>query len=172
LYEADLQADGYVANLTRAFSLRPDALVAWRQLALTIRKTMDPRWYELVTIAVAAALRCQYSTLVHGAALRSQFYSAEQVEAIVRDYRHAGLNPPDVAMMALAEKISLRAHEVTPEDIDGLRAYGFTDPDILDIVLAAAARNFFSRALEALGAEPDAEYLADTGLLRALAEKA
>ena len=51
--------------------------------------------------------------------LRSRFFSAEQVEAIVRDYRNAGLEPAEVAMMAYAEKIVLNAYKVTPEEIDG-----------------------------------------------------
>jgi hypothetical protein len=43
--------------------------------------------------------------------------------------------------------------------VDGLRAYGLSDAEILDIVLTAAARTFFSKVLDALGAEPDAVYL-------------
>lgn len=101
--------------------------------------------------------------------LRSKFFTAEQVEAIVRDFRTAGLTPAEVAMMAFAEKMTLHAYKTTPDDIAGLRAHGFSDADILDIVLAAAMRNFFSKSLDALGAEPDPEYLADTGLLAALA---
>ena len=33
-----------------------------------------------------------------------------------------------------------------------------SNADILDVVLAGAARSFFSKALDALGAEPDAKY--------------
>lgn len=91
--------------------------------------------------------------------LRSKFFSAEQVEAIVQDYRHAGLEPAEVAMMAYAEKIVLNAYKVTPDDIDGLRAHGFSDTDILDIALTAAARSFYSKMLDAVGAEPDAKFL-------------
>jgi alkylhydroperoxidase family enzyme len=91
--------------------------------------------------------------------LRSKFFSAEQLEAIVQDYRQAGLEPAEVAMMAYAEKIILNAYKVTPEDIDGLRAHGFSDTDILDIALTAAARSFYSKVLDAVGAEPDEQYL-------------
>ena len=34
-----------------------------------------------------------------------------------------------------------------------------SDAEILDVILAAAARNFFSKILDATGAEPDAVYL-------------
>jgi uncharacterized peroxidase-related enzyme len=91
--------------------------------------------------------------------LRSKFLSAEQVEAVVRDYRNAGLTPADVAMCAFAEKITLNAYKVTEGDIAVLRENGFSDEDILDIALTAGFRAMFSKVLDAVGAEPDAEYL-------------
>lgn len=155
VYDRELADSGVVDNGVRAFSLRPAAQAAWQQLRVTIQSNMDLRRYELVTLAAAASLRCSYCTLAHGAILASQFFSAEQVEALTRDYRHAGLEPAEVAMMAYAEKIARNAHKVTPEDIDDLRAYGFSDADILDIALAAAARSFLSKVLDAVGVEPD-----------------
>jgi alkylhydroperoxidase family enzyme len=96
--------------------------------------------------------------LAHGAVLRSKFYTPEQVEAIVTDYRTAGLEPADLAMLAFAEKVVVHAYKVTPDDVAGLRQHGFTDEDILDIAFAAGARCFFSKVLDAVGAEPDATY--------------
>ena len=73
-------------------------------------------------------------------------------------------------MLAFAEKVTRHAYKVTQEDVDDLRGHGFADAEILDIVLAAAARNFFSRVVDAVGAEPDPEYLdLETGLRHALA---
>ena len=60
LYEADLKSLGYVANYTKAMSLRPDVVAAWRQLIGAIRGNMDLRRYELVTLAAASRLRCSY----------------------------------------------------------------------------------------------------------------
>ncbi|MHB8732308.1 MAG: hypothetical protein ACYDAB_11030 [bacterium] len=60
LYDADIAGDGAVANHTRALSLRPDVVAAWRALSRTIRGHLDPRRYELVTTLVAARLRCSY----------------------------------------------------------------------------------------------------------------
>jgi uncharacterized peroxidase-related enzyme len=109
--------------------------------------------------------------LAHGAVLlRSRIFTSEQVEAIARDYRHAGLEPAEVAMMAFAEQVTARADSVRAEDIEGLRRHGFSDTEILDIALAAAARCFFSKVLDAVGAEPDETFMnLDEGLRRALA---
>lgn len=86
--------------------------------------------------------------------LRARFFSAEQVAAIVRDYRNAGLAPKEVAFMAFAEKLTQHADQITADNVDGLRAHGLTDEEILDVALAAAARNFYSKLLDALGTEP------------------
>ena len=107
--------------------------------------------------------------LAHGAVLRKNLFSAEQVEAIMRDYRAAGLPPAEVTMMAFAEKMTLHAYQITADDVQGLKAHGFSDEEILDIALVAAARNFFSKTLDALGAELDPELLAqEPELSRAL----
>ncbi len=60
LYDQDLQHNGYVANYTRAFSLRPEVFLAWRTLNRAIRANMDLRRYELVTVLTASRLRCTY----------------------------------------------------------------------------------------------------------------
>jgi len=99
--------------------------------------------------------------------LRKNFFSAEQVIAIVTDYRNANLEPEEVAIMAFAEKIVLDQHGITQEDIDGLLAYGMTDEEILDIVLTVAARSFYTKVLDSLGAEPDEAYFESEPDLRA-----
>jgi uncharacterized peroxidase-related enzyme len=98
--------------------------------------------------------------LAHGAVLlRSGIFTHEQVNAIARDYRHAGLPPAEVAMMAFAEQVTVRANAVTRDDIEGLRRHGFSDTEILDIALTAAARCFFSKVLDGVGATPDEAFM-------------
>ena len=109
--------------------------------------------------------------LAHGAVtLHSQIFTGAQLEAIARDYRQAGLPPAEVAMMAFAEKIAGSAHTVTAADIASLRRHGFSDTEVLDIAFAAAARCFFSKVLDGVGAEPDQVFSnIDENVRRALA---
>jgi uncharacterized peroxidase-related enzyme len=171
LYEHDLAAKGFIANHTRLFSLRPDAYRAWRQLIVAIMSTMEPRSYELVTLAAAEAQRSRYCVAAHGAILEASFVDRPQLESIARDFRDAGLAPLEVAVMAFAEKVALQAHAVTDPDVDQLRMLGLGDAEILDVALAAAARSFFGKTLDALGCEPD-EALAGTAHLLDLATSA
>jgi uncharacterized peroxidase-related enzyme len=166
IYGEDLRDDGYVSNMTLLFSLNPAAYQAWAALIGTIRGQMDLRRYELVTMAAATALRCRYCVSAHGnRILESEIFDREQLEAITRDFRSAGLPEMEVAVMELAEKVALHAYKVTPEDIDRLRGFGLTDAEIFNVVLAAAARCFFSKSLDAMGAEPDAALSATNDLV-------
>jgi len=60
MYDADRSTHGYVPNYTKALSIRPGIMRAYRELAKAIRSGMDLRRYELITVAVAARLRCSY----------------------------------------------------------------------------------------------------------------
>jgi alkylhydroperoxidase family enzyme len=60
--------------------------------------------------------------------------------------------------MRLADKVAAGAAHMTEADLAELRDLGLEDAEILDVVLAAAARCFFSSVLDAVGAEPDAAF--------------
>jgi uncharacterized peroxidase-related enzyme len=158
MYDKDLAAQGYVANHTRAFSTRPDVLRGWLALKDAITSGMDPRLYELATVATATAIRSSYCSLVHGNILATGYYPAEQVVSMAGDSDEAGraLDAADAAVVRFARKVAEEAEQVTPEDVGELRGLGFSDADIFNVILAAAARCFFSKVLDATGTLPDA----------------
>jgi uncharacterized peroxidase-related enzyme len=158
LYASDEETFGYLPNFARAFSLRPEVYAAWRGLNGAIKRGMDLRRYELATVAAAGRLRSSYCALAHGSVLVDKFLEPEVVRAAIADHRTADLSATDVAVMDLAVKVADDATSIQQADIDHLRSVGLSDADILDVVLAAAARCFFSKTLDALGVEPDAKY--------------
>jgi uncharacterized peroxidase-related enzyme len=155
-YDKDLAAQGYVANYTRAFSLRPEVLQGWLALKDAITSGMDPRLYELATVAAATAIRSSYCSLVHGRILATSYYPAGTVVSIAADGTGAALGAADAAVVRLARKVAEEAENITQEDIDELRGLGFSDADVFSIIAAAAARCFFSKVLDATGTLPDA----------------
>jgi uncharacterized peroxidase-related enzyme len=158
-YQAAQKSMGYVPNYIKTISLHPEVYDAWTKLIGAIRSKMRTRRYELVTLASAITLECTYCMLAHGALLRKNFFSAEELMAIVKDFRNAGLPPEEVAMMSFAQKIITQARQISEYDIDELRKHGFSDEEILDVVLASTARSFFSKTLDAVDAKPDEAYL-------------
>ena len=141
-------------NYERAFEERPDVLAAWVQLNTAIKANMDLRRYELATLAAARKLRSSYCSLMHGRVLLEEF--AEPVREIALDRRTAGLDDVDVAVMDLAEKVVVDATSIDDRDLQPLRDAGLSEAEIADVVLAAAARCFFAKTLDALGVLPDA----------------
>jgi uncharacterized peroxidase-related enzyme len=166
LYASDRAVFGDLPNFTRLFSLRPEVYGAWRGLNGAIKSGMDLRRYELATLAAARRLRSSYCMLAHGTVLADQFLDPETVALVAADHRAAGLDEVDVAIMDLADKVACDATSVTQADVDHLRALGLADEEILDVVLAAAARCFFSKVLDGLGAQADPKYEALTPGLR------
>ena len=146
--------DGDGTNSERAFAARPAVYAAWQQLNGAIKESGgDLRRYELATLAAARRLRSSYCCLAHGKVLAEQFYSADEVRTLPD-----GLDEADRAIMELADKVVVDATSVTHADVDRLRGLGLTDTEIMDVVLAAAARCFFSKTLDALGVQPDASF--------------
>ena len=141
---------------------------SWAKLLKSIRSTMDARRYELVTLAAARALRCSYCALAHGRVLESQFFSTEELSRIASGAGDDALPPAEAAVMSFAEKVVRQADAVTLEDVEALRRHGLDDGEIFDVAAAAAARCFFSKLLDALGAEPDSSYRALAPELRSV----
>jgi uncharacterized peroxidase-related enzyme len=158
MYERSQTDVGYVPNYAKLFSHRPPVMAAWGALLGSIRQNLDPRRYELVTVAAARALGSSYCALVHGRILRDRFYTGPELAAIVDG---AGpLTPAERALMAFAERVARQAGSITAADVQTLREHGLAEAEIFDVAAAVAARCFFSTLLDALGAEPDAPYAA------------
>jgi alkylhydroperoxidase family enzyme len=154
-------------NYERAFEERPDVLAAWVQLNTAIKANMDLRRYELATLAAARKLRSSYCSLMHGRVLLEEF--GEPVREIALDRGTAGLDEIDIAVMDLAEKVVVDATSIDDRDLQPLRDLGLSETEIADVVLAAAARCFFAKTLDALGVLPDASLAElDAGVREAL----
>ncbi|WP_163165950.1 carboxymuconolactone decarboxylase family protein [Arthrobacter sp. Alg241-R88] len=154
IYDADRQSLGYVPSHTKTMSLNPEAFLAWESLTKAISTSLGLRRYELVTLAAAQAIGSTHCRLAHGKKTLT-IIPEEQLRAIARDFHDAGLPEAEVAMMDYAVKLSTHAAAMTDSDALRLRELGFSDREIADITMAAAARNFFSRALLALNVDVD-----------------
>jgi uncharacterized peroxidase-related enzyme len=156
MYQRQETHFGFLPNYARVFCHRPEVMKCWAALIATIRRPMAPRRYELATLAAARALGNTYCSLAHAKVL-SGLLGMEETQAMLAG--EAGpLSEAERIMMAFAAKVACRAQEVGAEDIEALRAHGFADDEIFDIVAVVAGRAFFTRILDGLGAEADAVF--------------
>lgn len=154
IYADDVEHMGYVPDHTRVMAVNPEAYLAWENLIGAIAGGMDKRRYELVTLAAARGVRSEHCLLAHGNKTLN-YVPEQELIGIAADFRTAEVTPAEIAMMEFAERVSRDSHAMTDADSLALRAHGFSDREIVDIALTAAARNYFSRAIQALAVPVD-----------------
>ncbi|WP_243062944.1 carboxymuconolactone decarboxylase family protein [Humibacter sp. RRB41] len=167
IYGEDIEEIGYVPSHTRVMALNPQAVRAFEGLVRTIALPLGKRNYELVTLAAARGLRSQHCLLAHGRKSLAIFAEPDLIR-IAEDYHDAGLTEAEVTMMEYAEKVSTASSAMTDADSRRLRDVGFSDADIVNITLAAAVRNYYSRAIQALAVDVDVPAELSPGLKDAL----
>ncbi len=157
-YARQRAAWGFLPDYASAFSTRPDIAAIWDQLNGTIRNSMDRRRFEIATIAAARALRSTYCTAAHSGFLRDVCGDETAMRSIAEHPDGSGLAPADRAVFAFAARVAADAASIGQADVDRLKAdAGLSDAEVADVVFAAAARSFFTRVLDGLGARLDAQ---------------
>jgi uncharacterized peroxidase-related enzyme len=172
---ADIYGDeqgslGLVMEASKCWTARPDMLPVISDMFAGLKKgfTLSLRDWRLITLIAAVEVPSTYCVTVYGHNLIKELGSKDLLLAIVRDFRTAGLPARDVAMLDYARKVATQAHLVVQDDIDALRAHGFSDPQIADIAMCAALRCFVARYFEAVGAGPEAMFVDDDPVTRAI----
>src|SRR5918912_407119 len=128
---------GFVPNVYRAYALRPQQLrgfIALYDSIMMDESGLSKAEREMIAVAVSAYNHCFYCLTAHGAVLRVRSGEEVLADAVGANYRAADLTPRQRAMLDLAVKITRASDTVGDEDIEGLRAHGFSDADIMDIV--------------------------------------
>ena len=73
------------------------------------------------------------------------------VHALVRDWRTAPLSAPDRALCEYAVKLTLTPAQISPADLETLRAHGFDDRALHDATQVIGYFNYINRVADALG---------------------
>jgi uncharacterized peroxidase-related enzyme len=156
-YERQRKAWGYLPNYAPAFATRPDVAEAWNTLNNAVRGHMDRRRFELATIAAARVYRSTYCLAAHSKFLRDACGDEPTMRTVAADPSGAKLDATDRAVMDFAAQVARDASSITAADVQNLRDHGLSDPEVVDVALAAAARAFFTKVLDALGVQADVQ---------------
>ena len=81
---------------------------------------------------------------------------------VLRDWRQAELSEGDRAMLSYAEKLTHTPGRVHGEDAETLRAAGFDERGILDVILITAKFAFMTRLADGVGIRADEKIRANS----------
>lgn len=152
---------GFVPNVFRAFAWREPRMLKWKAHfddVMTPSPGLGKAEREMISVVVSMQNQCLYCLTSHGFALRALLKDPAKGERITLDYRRAGLTEKQMAMLDFAVKLTLDPVTVAEEDVDDLRAVGFSDEDTWDIVEVTAMFNFTNRLMSGTGVLPNPEY--------------
>ncbi|HQZ12988.1 MAG TPA: alkylhydroperoxidase, partial [Devosia sp.] len=129
LYRSSLENRGFVMDADACWTAVPGLFPLVDHMLVTARNnfTLGRLNWRLITLIAAKEVPSSYCSHVYASLLVADLGSKEQVLAIQRDFRNAGLSARDVAMLAYAEQVARDASRITEADIDALRAHGFND---------------------------------------------
>ena len=165
LFAKAREAVGFVPNVFRSYSYRPERFSAWfahyKQLHEPTEH-LDAADREMIAVVVSAWNRCTYCVVSHGHAL-AQALGGDAAARVLADHiavnwRHADLDARRRAICAYAEKLTARPHEMAEDDLVELETHGLGKHEIWDVAEIASMYNFTNRMALATGQMPNEEY--------------
>jgi uncharacterized peroxidase-related enzyme len=162
MYDKADEKLGFVPNVLRVYSLRPNHLELWNAFYDDLMRgesglTRPQR--EMIAVVVSTANRCHYCMVSHSAYLRKLTGDPVLVEQLRTNYKYADIEPRERAMLDFAVKLTEESSSCTEADVETLREAGWADEDIFDITQVAAMFNFTNRLASGLGWVPNDEFV-------------
>lgn len=145
LHAARAQLGG-LPNMTRVMANAPAVLEGYLGLAGALARGVLPaRLREQIALVVSEANRCDYCLSAHWAVGRRLGLSADELAAA----RRGGGEAKTAAALRFALLVNNARGDVAPADLEAVRAAGYSDEEITEIlahVALNAMTNYFNKA--------------------------
>jgi uncharacterized peroxidase-related enzyme len=114
-------------------------------------RSIDRRLAEMIATVAGAANGSKFGAPAHARLLSDVTGDPDLAHAILRDYTSAGVSEKERVLLDYVWKLSRTPGEMTEADIAGLRAQGWSDPQIVAAVHVTAFFAYMNRVAEAFG---------------------
>jgi uncharacterized peroxidase-related enzyme len=155
------EKSGFVPNVFLVLAHRPDefrAFFAYHDALMDKPGNLTKAEREMIVVATSNANQCQYCVVAHGAILRIRAKDPLIADQVAINYRKADITPRQKAMLDFAMKVSARAYEVSDDDMETLKAHGFSEDDIWDISAISAFFGMSNRLANVTSMRPNDEF--------------
>ena len=123
-------------NLFRIMAQSPEALNGWASLQGALAKTLDIKTRDGIALTVSQINDCQYCLSAH-TYVASEFAGLSSDE--IRRNRLGESDVPRVAAaVTFARKLMQTRGKVATSDLDAVRAAGYSDANIVEIIALSA----------------------------------
>lgn len=133
LFNAVQNKLGFIPNLIKVFGNSPATLQTYLSLGeLTASGNFNNNFREQLALAIAEENSCDYCLSAHTAIGKMNGLSDEQVE---NSRQGIASNTKDQAGLQFAQQVTKNRGQVSTSAIEAVKAAGYNDGDILEIVL-------------------------------------
>lgn len=161
-------AFGFLPNFFRAQTLRPDLIDAEVGLIGTIMMkdgALSRKQKEYIFLVCSAADLSTYCVTAHCEIVRMLGIDGPEPEQIAVDHNHADIDVADKALLNFALKLNNTPKKIVADDLEDLRAYGFSDTQILETIVMTSVSKFSNLISFGLGTVPDFDSTRVAGVL-------
>lgn len=157
LFDEDVAEDGYVMNVSKLWAYNAPLVNNLFDLMgqAIADQGLSFRQRGILVAACASTLGDSYCSLAWGSKLAG-VSDSDTAAAVIRG-SDEGLHEDERALANWARQVAHDPNHTTVQDVDSLRAAGFSDPQIFAITAFVALRLAFSTVNDALGIGPDPE---------------
>jgi uncharacterized peroxidase-related enzyme len=114
-------------------------------------RSIDRRLAEMIATVAGAANGSTFGGPAHARLLAEVTGDTQFAQALLRDYTAVALEPKERALLDFVWKLSRSPGAMSEADTDGMRALGWTDPQIVATVHVTAFFAYMNRVAEAFG---------------------
>src|SRR5215813_14022909 len=139
---------GFTPNMLATFALSPIAFNAWATLRGSLSKALDLKTRESISLAVSEVNGCNYCLAVHTFGAKHAKMSSDDITLARKG--HAS-DPKRDAAVQFARKVIETRGKVSDADLKAVRDAGYTDANVIEIIVLVAMyslTNFLNNVLD------------------------
>jgi uncharacterized peroxidase-related enzyme len=140
---------GFVPNLHRVLSVSPAALTGWASLMGSLSKTLDAKTRDGIALAVSEVNGCDYCLSAHTWVATNMAKVSPEEIALNRNGESSDSKKGSAILFA--QKLIEKHGKVSDAEFAAVRAAGFTDAEIIEIIALSAQfllTNFVNNAID------------------------
>jgi uncharacterized peroxidase-related enzyme len=152
---------GFVPNVFAVLAHRPDefrAFFAYHDALMERADGLTKAEREMIVVATSAANACEYCVIAHGALVRIYSKRPQLADQLAVNYRSADLSDRERLLLDFAVQVAVDSGSVEAEDIEAMRAAGFSDDEIWDIGAISAFFGMSNRLAAVTGMRANDEF--------------
>jgi uncharacterized peroxidase-related enzyme len=152
---------GFIPNVFAVLAHRPDefrAFFAYHDALMEREGGLTKAEREMIVVATSAANACEYCVIAHGALVRIYSKRPKLADQLAVNYRSADLSDRERLLLDFAVQVAVDSGSVEAEDIEAMRAAGFSDDEIWDIGAISAFFGMSNRLAAVTGMRANDEF--------------